>query len=341
MPDTTPVLTAGIKGSQEFIENEILHSSYILFINSIAYLQDNIENFVKQSADKRKDIILEIVHADAYDKYYEKVREEITDRQNKTVISADKLEFLSKELENAKKESAGLIDAEKELKTRQKELAVEEKRLKTVQSTINDIKAQKSKGETLKMTNLKYQESIDMFRDHNKTAMKKMEKVIAIDLDSLKSTVDTIPTVEEKIKELETLEDKAAEWDKKYLELIRTAPVKQNYDDIIAKLNKELIKVIDEDIENCPELDNKPCPLLIKKQEERATDIGNRLQEYEKERDAYNIEMAAYSDIIEGMGKKPMTDRQAINSLRNKLHDLFQVKIKYENENDIIYLFLD
>ena len=62
-----PVKVNGIKETQEFIENDILGCSYLLFINSVVYPQDSAENFVKQTAGKRKDLLLEIINAAKYD----------------------------------------------------------------------------------------------------------------------------------------------------------------------------------------------------------------------------------------------------------------------------------
>jgi exonuclease SbcC len=79
-----PVEASGIKNLQEYIEKQILHSSYLLFLNSIIYPQDNVDNFVKQSAARRKEIILEIVNASDYDKYYEKAKDKV--RELETTI---------------------------------------------------------------------------------------------------------------------------------------------------------------------------------------------------------------------------------------------------------------
>ena len=53
-----PIKVNGLKNIQEYLERQILNSSYLLFINSIVYPQDGSENFVKQTASKRKDILL-------------------------------------------------------------------------------------------------------------------------------------------------------------------------------------------------------------------------------------------------------------------------------------------
>lgn len=64
----------GVKELQAWINKDLIGASYLLFINSVAYVQGNSESFVSQTAPKRKELLLEIVKAEDYDIYYEKAR---------------------------------------------------------------------------------------------------------------------------------------------------------------------------------------------------------------------------------------------------------------------------
>lgn len=64
----------GIRELQNFIDKDLIGASYLLFINSVAYVQGSSESFVAQTAPKRKELLLEIVKAEDYGKYYEKAR---------------------------------------------------------------------------------------------------------------------------------------------------------------------------------------------------------------------------------------------------------------------------
>lgn len=64
----------GIRDLQEWIDKDLIGASYFLFVNSVAYVQDNANTFVGQPASKRKELLLEIVKAGDYDKYYEQAR---------------------------------------------------------------------------------------------------------------------------------------------------------------------------------------------------------------------------------------------------------------------------
>jgi len=69
-----PLEVSGLRNIQEWIEKKLLHASYALFVNSIAYPQDGTESFILQSASKRKELLLEILGANDFDFYYERAK---------------------------------------------------------------------------------------------------------------------------------------------------------------------------------------------------------------------------------------------------------------------------
>ena len=68
-----------LKELQEWIDKDLIGASYLLFINSVAYVQGNAESFVSQTAPKRKELLLEIIKAEDYDKYYENARRKLSE----------------------------------------------------------------------------------------------------------------------------------------------------------------------------------------------------------------------------------------------------------------------
>lgn len=73
---------SGVRETQEWIDRELIGASYLLFINSIAYVQGNTDNFVSQTAPKRKELLLEIIKAEDYRIYYEKARQTLAKLDN-------------------------------------------------------------------------------------------------------------------------------------------------------------------------------------------------------------------------------------------------------------------
>jgi DNA repair exonuclease SbcCD ATPase subunit len=66
----------GVKELDVWIE-KLIGASYTLFSNSVAYIQDNKDNFVSQTAPKRKELLLEIIKTVDFDSLYEKTKQTI------------------------------------------------------------------------------------------------------------------------------------------------------------------------------------------------------------------------------------------------------------------------
>ena len=77
-----PFVASGVREMQNWIDKELIGASYLLFINSVAYIQSNVESFVMQTATKRKELLLEIVKAEDYTKYYENARQALSSLGN-------------------------------------------------------------------------------------------------------------------------------------------------------------------------------------------------------------------------------------------------------------------
>lgn len=71
----------GVRELQAWIETELTGASYLLFVNSIAYVQGGPDSFVTQNATKRKDLLLEIVKTIDFDAYYEKTKTKISQEE--------------------------------------------------------------------------------------------------------------------------------------------------------------------------------------------------------------------------------------------------------------------
>lgn len=92
--ESTAYPVSGVREAQLFIDRELVGASYLLFINSVAYVQGNSESFVSQTAPKRKELLLEIVKAEDYEKHYENARKTLSGIENeRSVISGQRSEL--------------------------------------------------------------------------------------------------------------------------------------------------------------------------------------------------------------------------------------------------------
>ena len=96
-----PIDKVGIKEIQAWIEEDFLKSSYELFTNSVAYPQENENSFVKATASRRKDLLLEIVRAGDFATMYEKTRSELNSRQIKFAGTANEVKNLEETVSKA------------------------------------------------------------------------------------------------------------------------------------------------------------------------------------------------------------------------------------------------
>ena len=91
----TAIPQSGLREIQDWIDSELVGASWLLFINSVAYVQGNADSFVSQTAPKRKELLLEIAKAGDYSKYYEKARETLSMIESKQNDAESKISFLN------------------------------------------------------------------------------------------------------------------------------------------------------------------------------------------------------------------------------------------------------
>ena len=142
---------SGLRELQTFIDKELIGASYLLFINSVAYVQGNSESFVAQTAPKRKELLLEIIKAEDYDKYYEQARRTLSD------------------LENARSRALGQVsELESRLTSLKDNLDVREPLLKTINDRtqlLEEIEPKIIELENQKATFLSISQTIKVLKD--------------------------------------------------------------------------------------------------------------------------------------------------------------------------------
>lgn len=104
---------SGIRELQNFIEKDLIGASYLLFVNSVAYIQGGVDTFVTQTATKRKDLLLELLGNIDLSRLYETTKMKLssitTDKAalggameaQRAYIQQTKVEILRDEEENS------------------------------------------------------------------------------------------------------------------------------------------------------------------------------------------------------------------------------------------------
>lgn len=333
-----PIGVSGIKLVQAFIETKIVGASYSLFINSAVSPQDNSENFTKQTAAKKKDIILEIIKASDYDLYYDKAKENIKDRNIKKdlllvekrskedAVKSDK--ELSETLPSLKIDKAKALQ---ELDDAQKALSVEtlisenNKKVKTeVEKVIYDINSIQKQESLLNAKADKLKKEIDESGKDDIVSLQTELKGITVEEQelSLKKTVFS-----KQFSDLHTwLDNKTKIESDKVPNLV---PILEND---VASLNSKLIKILSAGPEECG-LKHDHCPHIGKKRDEQINEISQELES----KNALLLKNAndnvEFAQKLAGIGERPVYDSEADQDVDKKLRE---IRLRKDQINQII-----
>lgn len=303
-----PVKISGNKAVQSYIEKELLRSSYLLFINSIVYPQDNIESFVKQTAAKRKDVILEIANVSDYDEYLEKTKKTINECQTTLIEGNSTILTLNSVIEEDKMYVVPIDELSKSKKETELEIEKLEKVVANLRETEKGYIAIQSKCDSHKTT---LSSSKVEFNELNSAISDINQKLIELDdskIQELENSIEQLPKFKEDMKKIAETEALALEWNKKMMEVTnRDKPIDMNYDEDIEYLNERLIATMKKETFMCPEI-NKECPHFSKDKNESIKRLGDNLANKQKEKEKFIKDQIVYEQKIAELGQQPEVD---------------------------------
>lgn len=253
---------AGIRDIQSWIENEFLHASYLLFVNSIAYVQDNGDTFVKQTATKRKELLLEIIHANEYANLYKKAGERLAEETDRMTSIGSRISVMNDSATRLAPLIASLdssVLAEKQLRDELKKTHEHIDELKTKESEFKSKLAEiAALGITVRLLTSSYDKS--RLELDSKNALLVSTEKEKKELEKLIAEVEAIGDVQTK---LDHLSDKMAREQNRILQLsfVRSnKPRIIDYASQIVEIDKQL-KPLTSDSMTCPSGDK--CPLSV------------------------------------------------------------------------------
>ncbi len=278
----------GLKAVQLYLEKKILKSSYLLFINSIAYPQDNTNNFVKQNTIKRKEILLDMINTDIYDNYLVDIKKTLGE------ISGS-LPFLEKSIEHGKSNKINLTEEIKKEDKISKYLEGSKVKVKNIKDEL--------KKEEKEITILEVEEenraSINSLLQEKKDELKTLEESLSVDnqklinlsINALKEDNEEENKIEiEKLKkeseEIIVFSEKITKWNKEYNDLMQQRPTAGNFDEDKKEINRQMIALLSKKIELCPEI-NKECPIIAKERDIRVEEFTERLEKVSSDQNDY------------------------------------------------------
>lgn len=318
-----PIKIVGIKFMQEHIETKILKSSYLLFINSIAYPQDNQENFVKQTAEKRKDIILEIIKASDYDVYYDKAKEALKNLEVKCAGLAVEEANTASNLQATKT----WIDA---IPIYQKTIQEKKSLLDYVNTTITTLEAKKAEYDAVHLKRFEL-DSKNGFLNQTKASLVNKKSVCqntltqyaSLNLEPLREKVKKLTELREELTTLEEQRTKHFDWVAKRAYIPRPVPVVDLQPKINALIDKAN-KVTTEPTRTC---DSPTCPFMatIKEdQEARINSINEEITKLLADQKFQVTDEERYKTEMAKIGDQPPFDEVTYNSIKAQITQLVE-----------------
>jgi exonuclease SbcC len=344
----TPIPVAGTKNIQTYIEKDILKCSYILFINSVCYPQENLESFVKQTPAKRKDLILELVNAEAYETYYEKIRELIITLNEKLSTSEGKKERLKEELTR-------LSDLANQMSENEIRVNQINEQIKAVNADLEIIRTAETKLLRLRdqINNLNSEfETLDKqcnkLQTEKSTIALKIKSLEDLDERAINAKVERLNAVKAEILTLEGKLKEYQSWKDDYTALLLTEPKSANFDQQIQTIISRITVLRERTVSNekCPHCEQEHVCGLIQ------DEINNQIELLEKQLKTLRDEKLAFetnhADFLSKLAiiksKQPEVNLVRLNELKTELPQLepyLQQSYKLTTRNELLQQYSD
>jgi DNA repair exonuclease SbcCD ATPase subunit len=339
LENDTPAKVKGISETQVYIEKNILHSSYLLFINSILYKQDNQDTFVNQTASKRKDLLLEIVNANSYDEYLKKTKEAIAKIKTNQEVVLAKIEGKQNEINNNQITASKLEEYQKEETRLQQEidnLKLQYTELTTKEKATSDklivIRGQEEKMELiLKDYNVKS----NRIQEINK----KLIELSSVDINAIKKEIEDLDEVKKQIKGYDDAKDNLMSWNSQRMTIYNETPANHDYQTEIDAVNRQLIDIIGNTTGQCPKC-GYIDPEREQKKQNDITSLDGRLKALNSDFEAYKKNVAVYATKLADLGAEPTlpmfpAQYSALKAKLDSLDGLTKQLITAENSDKI------
>lgn len=314
-----PSKVSGIKNLQDYLEKQILRSSYLLFINSIVYPQENVENFVRQPATKRKDLILEIINAGDYDEMLDKSKKALTDKRVAREVTKSRKDEKNSLFESLNELASNLVEYTETDKNKKAVLADIEEKLKVANDKMNEVQVR----------SMVYKEKVDRIEVAKKELNSLIEKehslnfnigeLKSLNVSELKSEVSNLPLVKAELERLYQQIIDFNTWNGKMMDIVKQTPASIDYDSQIDRVNKQIVAIMMEKIELCPEL-SKECPILMTKRNDRIAQMDSDVKRLKGEKEDLATLREEHKHKIEALGEAPiLPENDVINIAKNKI----------------------
>lgn len=306
-----PMKHIGLKNAQDWIEKTLLRSSYALFINSVAYPQDNIENFVKQTATRRKELLLEIANTESYDDLYDRAKSKLAEITDSCRMA--ELEINSNNLSIEKYSSMAKLLPEISIN-----FSLSENRLVDIKKRIGEAKAA---DEYVKINqNQIATNNVEILSKKNKVS--ETEKIIGEKRKKLEELSKNIAPMSSEAKNRltivrATLERLHIDQRSDYENNLRRQAIiggrspQSDYSAVLKRLNDQLMDITLANDIFCQDL-GRNCPKLEQELKNKTTFIEEQIKDIKERIAKQESDNAAYTEILAGIPQSILTPEDLI-----------------------------
>lgn len=314
-----PISRNGLKDKQDWIEKDFLNCSHTLFVNSIAYTQENTESFVKQTAPKRKDLLLEIANIDSFDMYYKNASNKLSETLGEKLGVLSRNQAYSDQIEAQK----NLIEDENELDKliSHRDILIENHHgaVNNLNSQIKEIEDNNDDLEKIRIQYRTESQEMNKLSDRELTKKSEINKIEHIDIQSMKDNVIKYEILKNKIESFYEKTRKDYERINKLNALMSDMPNNRDYEGEIEEINIRL-SVLLKETTKCPSGDSCPYVIPIKNQIDH---LIRQIEEKKESKRQLDKEKSIYSQKITDLGL-PIMSSEGINEYNNIKNEIIQ-----------------
>jgi DNA repair exonuclease SbcCD ATPase subunit len=312
------VEVTGVKNIQQHIENDILHSSYSLFINSIVYPQDNSDNFIKQSASKRKDLLMEIAKAGDYDEHLKKTKQLIREKEDGFLETQSKIDVIEQMVETMSKELIDVKGLQEEQKENNNNLKKVKAEIEKTEQELNNYKLLEDKKSQLKNEQREKRDDLKKSESSLIEINREIEELKNVNIDELEKQITNTDGLKNSLKSMRSIAQKERDWQNLYNATLLGKPSDYDYESEISQLNKKVIEIVNREQTICPEL-KKPCCIEKEKKQQDINYFTDILNTKLSEQNEYKKQCEDYDNKLKALGEKPQVDYTAIDDLEREI----------------------
>jgi len=303
-----------------------------LFVNSVLAPQDSVNSFATQTANKRKEILLEIIKAEDFDDYYKRARDLLSQSKEELVETEAHIKYIKESIDKHLNIAKSLDHIPKELEKSQKASKVLKDLYNARAKSANDLQSSRKEYNDIgaKIEKLKDDETkcgVDIA-----DVEQKLGSVSKVKLDEMKKSLSEFDKKSKELKGLKKIKESFDIWREKKAALQSQMPTGRDFSAEESE-NEEQIAVLNaKTVMECPDL-NKPCPVFEKEKQERINFYEKRLKEIADEKTSFMNMMSEYQLKVKAIGEEPKIDLLAFRRLSDEIDSLIQLKIQFEKES--------